>query len=86
MVNLLLDSVHVIDIVPSREEIEDRRTPDAIDLSQIQVITDLPDDLGLAQHMTIMLVVLQAVNVCLYFHDLPPPHIILGKAGQVAAQ
>ena len=51
---LLLDTVHIIDRVSSCEEIEDRRTPDTIDLCQIQVVTDLLDDLSLAQHMMVM--------------------------------
>jgi hypothetical protein len=66
---LLLDTVHIIDIIGPGEEIEDCRTPNAVDLGQIQVIANAPDDLGLAQHMAVMLCVLQAMDIRLDFHN-----------------
>ena len=69
---LLLDTVHIIDIVSSCEEVEDGRTPDTVILCQIQVIADLPDDLSLAQHMAVVFVIFQAVDIRLDFHCLPP--------------
>ena len=55
--SFLLDAIHIIDIVGPGEEVEDGRTPNAIDLSQIQVIANLLDNFCLAQHMMVMLVV-----------------------------
>ena len=69
---LLLDTVHIIDIVSSCEEIEDRRTPDTVILCQIQVIADLLDDLSLAQHMAVVFVIFQAVDVGFNSHNRPP--------------
>ena len=40
MSSLLLDAVHIIDIVGPSKEIEDCRTPDTVDLGQIAVIAD----------------------------------------------
>ena len=69
----LQNVVHVIDVVPFCEGIENCRTSDAVDLSQIQVISDALDDLSLAQHMMVMFPLLETVNVCLYFQNPPPP-------------
>lgn len=74
----LQSAVHVINVVPPCKGIKDGRTPDAVDLSKIQVIADLLDDLSLAQYMTVMHAILKAVNVCLYFQNPPPPTNYLG--------
>ena len=55
--SLLLDAIHIINVIGPGEEVEDGRTPNAIDLSQIQVIANLLDNFCLAQHMMVMLVV-----------------------------
>ena len=57
MSSLLLDAVHIIDIVSPSEEVEDSRTLNTVDLRQIQVIADALNDLRLAQHMAVMLMV-----------------------------
>lgn len=74
---ILNNAEYIINVIGPSEEIEDSRTLDTVILSQIQIVSDLSDDLSLAQHMAIMLTVFQAVYVCLYFHD--PPHYYFGK-------
>ena len=82
MSSLLLDAVHIIDIVSPSEEIENRSAPNAVDLRQITVIADLLDDLSLTQHMAVMHLIFQTVNVCLNFYFLPSK---INKCGRNAA-
>ena len=63
-----MNPIHIIHIVGPGEEIEDCRTPDAVDLSQIEVVADTLDDLSFTQHMAVMFMILQAVNICFDFH------------------
>ena len=69
---LLLDAVHIIDIVGPSKEIEDGRTPNAVDLGQITVVADALNDLRLAQHMAVVLMIFQTVDISLDFHNPPP--------------
>lgn len=78
-----MNPIHIIDIISPGEEIEDRRTPNAVDLGQIQVIANAPDNLGLAQYMTVMLLVLQTVDIRLDFHgQILPSQSIAALARQ----
>lgn len=55
MGNLQMKSVNIIDKVSADEGVEDHCAPDAIDLGQVEVVADTPDNLGITQHMAVML-------------------------------
>lgn len=68
----LNNSIHIINIVCPREEVEDGRAPNTVDLGQILVIADAPNNLGLAQNVTVVRMVFQTVDIRRDFHTLPP--------------
>lgn len=69
---LLLDAVHIIDKELTGKGIEDRRTANTVVLGQVQVVANAPGDLSFTQHMVVMLMVFQTVDICFHFHGLPP--------------
>lgn len=60
---LLHDAVNIVNVIGPGEEVEDCRTTNAVDLGQIPVIADLLDNLSIAQHMAVMLMVFQAMDM-----------------------
>ena len=69
----LLNPINIIHIVSPSEDVEDCGTTDTLVLSQVQIVPDAPDDLCLTQYITVMDVILQAVNVSHNFHNEPSP-------------
>ena len=62
------DAVYIIHKKRSGERIEDGGTANTVILGQIQVILDTIDNLGFSQHMAVMLMVFQAVDIRFYCH------------------
>ena len=72
--------VYIVNEVPSDKDVEDRCTPNSVELSQVQVITDVFQDFCFSQNMPVMSAVSQAVDICLDFHC---PNLISHKIGKV---
>ena len=53
-----METVDIVNEVPASKGVEDRRTADAVVLGQLEIVANLPYDLGLAQHMTVVLMIL----------------------------
>jgi len=52
-----MNPIHIIDVIPSSEEIEDGRTADTVVLGQVQVVANAPNYLGFTQHIAVMFVI-----------------------------
>ena len=63
-----LNAIHIIDILSASEETKDGRTPNPVDLGQIPIVPNLPDDFGLAHHMAVVLMVFQTADICFDFY------------------
>lgn len=77
--------IYIVHIIPTNKRVKNGGTAYPIILSQVQIISNLPDDFGLAQHVAVMDTIFQTVDICLNFHTnllvilAPPAELPAGR-------
>ena len=65
--------IHIINVIAASVIVEYRSAVDAIVLGEIEVVPDFPDDFSITQYVSVVLFVLQAVNIRFNLHISSPP-------------
>ena len=67
-----MDSIYIVNEISSRKGIENGCAENTIVFRKIEMIRNFLDDFSLSQHMTVVFMVLQAVDIRFDLHHRPP--------------